>query len=107
MHVIREAYASFPRLGMLWSVGKDSTVLLWLIRKAFFGHIPMPVIHVDTTFKIASMVEFRDRLALEWRFLLLTSQNQGALDAQETFPAGNADRLTCCRLLKQTASGRC
>jgi len=37
---------------MLWSIGKDSTVLLWLARKAFFGHVPFPLVHVDTTYKI-------------------------------------------------------
>jgi sulfate adenylyltransferase subunit 2 len=100
IYLIREAYASFPRLGFLWSIGKDSTVLLWLMRKAFFGHLPIPVIHVDTTFKIASMIEFRDRLALEWGFTLVTSQNDEAIRAKETFPDGNADRLKCCHTLK-------
>ena len=38
--------------GMLWSIGKDSTVLLWLARKAFFGHVPIPLIHIDTAYKI-------------------------------------------------------
>ena len=45
---------------MLWSIGKDSTVLLWLARKAFFGHVPFPLVHVDTTYKIPSMIEYRD-----------------------------------------------
>jgi sulfate adenylyltransferase subunit 2 len=100
IHIIREAYANFARLGFLWSIGKDSTVLLWLARKAFFGHIPFPVIHVDTAFKIPEMIEFRDRLALDWRFKLVTSQNDEALAAKKTFPDGNADRLTCCHALK-------
>ena len=100
IHIIREAYSSFPNLGFLWSIGKDSTVLLWLIRKAFFGHIPFPVIHVDTTYKIDSMIEFRDKLALEWGFTLVTSKNDQSLDEGETFPNGKADRLRCCHLLK-------
>ena len=45
-----------PHLGMLWSIGKDSTVLLWLARKAFFGHVPFPLIHIDTSFKIPEMI---------------------------------------------------
>lgn len=61
--LLREAYASFPRLCMLWSIGKDSTVLLWLARKAFFGHVPFPLVHVDTSFKIPEMIMHRDRLA--------------------------------------------
>jgi sulfate adenylyltransferase subunit 2 len=52
VHLLREAYASFPQLAMLWSIGKDSTVLLWLARKAFFGHVPMPLVHIDTSYKI-------------------------------------------------------
>ena len=42
--------------GMLWSIGKDSTVLLWLARKAFFGHVPFPLVHIDTSFKIPEMI---------------------------------------------------
>ena len=48
IHILREAYASFKKLGMLWSIGKDCTVLLWLARRAFFGHVPFPLVHVDT-----------------------------------------------------------
>ena len=48
---------------MLWSMGKDSTVLLWLARKAFFGHVPFPLLHVDTSYKIPAMIEYRDRIA--------------------------------------------
>ena len=75
VHILREAYANFKNLGMLWSIGKDSTVLLWLARKAFFGHVPIPLIHIDTSFKIPEMIEYRDRLALEW------NQGQGGLAA--------------------------
>ena len=56
VHILREAYANFKNLGMLWSIGKDSTVLLWLARKAFFGHVPIPLIHIDTSFKIPEMI---------------------------------------------------
>ena len=61
IYILREAYANFKNLGMLWSIGKDSTVLLWLVRKAFFGHVPFPLIHIDTHFKIPEMIEYRDR----------------------------------------------
>ena len=47
--IIREAYKNFKNLAMLWSIGKDSTVLVWLARKAFFGHCPIPLVHIDTT----------------------------------------------------------
>ena len=66
IHILREAYSEFKNLGMLWSIGKDSTVLLWLARKAFFGHVPIPLIHVDTHFKIPEMIEHRDKLAKTW-----------------------------------------
>ena len=48
VYILREAYREFSRLCMLWSIGKDSTVLLWLTRKAFFGEVPFPLVHVDT-----------------------------------------------------------
>jgi sulfate adenylyltransferase subunit 2 len=51
IHVLREAYSEIRDLAMLWSVGKDSTVLLWVARKAFFGEVPFPLIHIDTGFK--------------------------------------------------------
>jgi sulfate adenylyltransferase subunit 2 len=101
--LFREAYASFKNLGMLWSIGKDSTVLLWLARKAFFGHVPFPLIHIDTAFKIPEMIAYRDRLAAEWRLYLIYGENRAALDARKTFPDGAVDRLTCCGLLKTEA----
>ena len=65
VYILREAYKHFNHLAMLWSMGKDSTVLLWLARKAFFGHVPFPLLHVDTSYKIPAMIEYRDRLARE------------------------------------------
>ena len=100
VHIMREAYQSFSRLGMLWSIGKDSSVLLWLCRKAFFGHVPFPVIHVDTTFKIPEMIEYRNRLALEWKLDLRYAVNEAAVQAKQTYPDGAVDRITCCGLLK-------
>jgi sulfate adenylyltransferase subunit 2 len=101
--LLREAYASFKNLGMLWSIGKDSTVLLWLTRKAFFGHVPIPLIHIDTAYKIPEMIEYRDRLAAEWNLHLIYGQNREALDAKRTFPDGAVDRIACCTLLKTEA----
>ncbi len=103
IYILREAYASFPDLCMLWSIGKDSTVLLWLARKAFFGHVPFPLVHIDTGHKIPEMIEYRDRLTREWRLLMVYGQNREALEAGRTFPAGATDRLTCCRELKTDA----
>lgn len=103
VHVLREAYREFKSLVMLWSIGKDSTVLLWLARKAFFGHCPIPLVHIDTSFKIPEMIEYRDRLALEWNLNMIVGQNTEALNRGETFPAGELSRLDCCKALKSEA----
>src|SRR3546814_580812 len=66
VYILREAYARIEPLAMLWSLGKDSNVMIWLARKAFFGHVPFPVMHVDTGKKFKEMYEFRDRYAAEW-----------------------------------------
>lgn len=103
VHIFREAYREFKSLVMLWSIGKDSTVLLWLARKAFFGHVPFPLMHVDTSFKIPAMIEFRDRLARELHLDLIVGQNREALAAKRTFPAGAISRVQCCKALKSEA----
>lgn len=103
IHIIREAYSQFNNLGMLWSIGKDSTVMLWLTRKAFFGHVPFPLIHIDTSYKILEMIEHRDRLAREWELDMIYGQNEEALENKDTFPHGNTTRLQCCKNLKTEA----
>lgn len=103
VYIFREAYRDFKNLVMLWSIGKDSTVLLWLARKAFFGHVPLPLLHIDTHFKIPEMIEYRDRLAREWRLNIVYGENAEALAKKATFPDGNCNRLTCCRNLKTDA----
>ena len=103
IHILREAYANFKNMCMLWSIGKDSTVLLWLARKAFLGHVPFPLVHIDTHFKIPEMIEYRDRLTQEWHLDMVYGENRQALDAKQTYPDGNANRLTCCKLLKTNA----
>ena len=103
IHIIRESYANFKNLGMLWSIGKDSTVLLWLVKKAFFGHVPFPLIHIDTHYKIPEMIEYRDKLTKEWHLNMVVGVNEEALAQKATFPDGNVDRITCCRNLKTQA----
>nr|WP_222615452.1 sulfate adenylyltransferase subunit CysD [Persicimonas caeni] len=101
--IIREAFNKFDNLGMLWSMGKDSSVLLWLARKAFFGHVPFPVMHVDTSYKIPEMIQFRDELADQWNLDLRVGQNKAEIEAGNTFPVGNATRVECCSMLKKDA----
>src|ERR1700677_1255084 len=103
IYILRQAYANFKNLGMLWSIGKDSTVLLWLARKAFFGHVPFPLLHIDTHYKIPEMIEYRDELALKWKLHLVVGKNEKALKEKNTFPDGKIGRVECCKLLKTEA----
>ncbi|MHB8336578.1 MAG: sulfate adenylyltransferase subunit CysD [Ignavibacteriaceae bacterium] len=103
VYILREAYREFKNLSMLWSIGKDSTVMLWLAKKAFFGHVPFPLVHIDTSYKIPAMIEYRNKLAIEWDINLIVGQNKKALQNKLTFPDGNVDRLTCCKYLKSEA----
>lgn len=101
--ILREAYSHFKHLAMLWSIGKDSTVLLWLSRKAFFGHVPFPLVHIDTAYKIPAMIEFRDRMTLEWGLNMIYGINEEALREKKTFPDNVLDHMMCCRILKTEA----
>ena len=66
IHIMREVAAEFARPALLYSIGKDSSVLLRLAQKAFHpARPPFPLLHVDTTFKFREMIEFRDRTARE------------------------------------------
>jgi sulfate adenylyltransferase subunit 2 len=69
--IFREAFARLKHLALLWSLGKDSNVMIWLARKAFFGRVPFPAMHVDTGKKFPEMYAFRDRYADEWNLDLL------------------------------------
>ena len=76
IHILREVVAQFERPVMLYSIGKDSSVLLPLARKAFYpGRIPFPLLHVDTTWKFQEMIAFRDRMADELGFDLVVHSN--------------------------------
>jgi len=65
--ILREAHARLKHIALLWSLGKDSNVMIWLARKAFFGRVPFPVLHVDTGKKFPEMYAFRERYAKEWK----------------------------------------
>ena len=60
IYILREAFARLKKLALLWSLGKDSNVMIWLARKAFFGRVPFPVLHIDTTYEFPEMLEFRE-----------------------------------------------
>lgn len=97
IYILREAYKKLGKLGMLWSIGKDSTVLLWLSKKAFFGHCPFPFIHIDTTYKIPEMIEYRDKVAKELNLDLIVHTNKEAI-ANGMGPEHG--RFVCCKSLK-------
>jgi len=80
IQIFREVAAEFDNPVMLYSIGKDSSVLLHLARKAFYpGKIPFPLLHVDTNWKFREMIEFRDKLAAKYGFDLLVHKNPDGL----------------------------
>jgi len=99
IYILREAVAEFARPVMLYSIGKDSSVMLRLAQKAFFpGKIPFPLLHVDTSYKFPEMIEFRDRYTKELGAELIVHRNEEALrDGANPFSLGTQK---CCGLLK-------
>ena len=93
IEIIRETAAAFKRPVMLYSIGKDSSVLLHLARKAFHpGRIPFKILHVDTGWKFREMIEFRDRMAEELNLDLLVHRNeQGVADDANPFNLGASE----------------
>jgi sulfate adenylyltransferase subunit 2 len=102
IHIIREVVAEFERPVMLYSIGKDSSVLLRLAQKAFHpAPIPFPLLHVDTTYKFREMIEFRDWYAAEVGARLIVHTNTGAIaEGTQPFAVGTQ---RCCGLLKTRA----
>ncbi len=100
--IIREAYHKFKgNIAILWSVGKDSTTLLWLCRKAFLGKIPFPVIHIDTGYKFPEMYKFRDKYAKEWGLDLIIGENKEQIS--KGMGPDKGEKLDCCTELKTNA----
>lgn len=100
VYIVREAYARFKDTALLWSIGKDSTALLWIARKAFFGKIPFPIIHIDTSYKFREIYEFRNKYVKEWGLNLIISKNENAL-REGVCP--EKEKLRCCNELKTEA----
>ena len=102
VHILREVASEFERPVMLYSIGKDSSVMLRLAQKAFFpAPMPFPLLHIDTGFKFREMIEFRDRMAAEAGAELLVWRNEQAI-ASGTNPIA-LDTKRCCGLLKTQA----
>ena len=91
IHIFREVVAEFENPVMMYSVGKDSSVMLRLAEKAFYPNkLPFPLLHVDTTFKFREMIEFRDQTARDHGLDLIVHVNQEALDR-----VGGVENWTC------------
>ena len=102
IHILREVVAEFERPVMLYSIGKDSSVMVRLAQKAFYpGKIPFPLLHIDTSYKFPEMIEFRDSYAREIGAELIVHQNRDALQ-QGTNPF-DLGTQKCCGLLKTKA----
>ena len=97
--IIREAYKQFKKVAILWSIGKDSSCLLWLVRKAFYGKVPFPVVHIDTGYKFPEMIKWRDEYAKKWGLNLIVGQNKEAIEAG----MNPKNKLECCTALKTQA----
>ncbi len=102
IHILREVAAEFEKPVMLYSIGKDSSVMLRLAQKAFYpAPLPFPLLHIDTGYKFREMLEFRDNLAKSIGAELLVWRNETAL-ANGTNPIA-LDTKRCCGLLKTQA----
>src|SRR5882724_3240798 len=101
IHILREVASEFQRPVMLYSIGKDSSVMLRLAQKAFHpGAIPFPLLHIDTSYKFREMIQFRDEQAARLGVNLIVHTNQDALDeGANPFRLGTS---RCCQLLKTT-----
>ena len=102
IHIIREVAAEFQRPVMLYSIGKDSSVMVRLAQKAFYpGRIPFPLLHIDTTYKFREMIEFRDRFCAKIGATLIVHTNRRAIEeGAGPFRLGTQK---CCGLLKTRA----
>jgi sulfate adenylyltransferase subunit 2 len=102
LHIIREVAAEFSNPVMLYSIGKDSSVMVRLAQKAFYpGPIPFPLLHIDTTYKFGEMIEFRDNFARSIGAKLIVHTNRQAIaEGASPFKLGTSN---CCGLLKTRA----
>ena len=110
IEIFREVAASFERPVMMYSIGKDSSVLLHLARKAFYpSRIPFPLLHIDTTWKFREMIAFRDRMAREHGFELLVHTNaEGKANNINPFDHGSSryTDIMKTQALRQALDGR-
>ena len=97
IYILREAYSRIDRIAMLWSLGKDSNVMIWLTKKALLGRVPFPVMHLDTGLEFAETYAFRDRYAREWGLELIADPCPPVEAVDPTLPP--ASRLAARKTL--------
>jgi len=102
IHIIREVAAEFQKPCLLYSIGKDSSVMLHLARKAFYpGKIPFPLLHSDTTYEFPEMIEFRDSFVREiGADLIVYTNKQAVANGANPYDLGTSK---CCGLLRTQA----
>jgi sulfate adenylyltransferase subunit 2 len=101
IYILREAHARFDRLGMLWSLGKDSNVMVWLARKAFCGHIPFPLMFCDTGKKFPEMYDFQKRYVAEWGVNLIVEDCPPIEEIDPTLPPASRSAARKTEALKR------
>ncbi|MGB6413603.1 MAG: phosphoadenosine phosphosulfate reductase family protein, partial [Candidatus Cybelea sp.] len=96
IYILREAFSCVSPLAMLWSIGKDSTALLWMVRKAFLGEVPFPMVLLDTGMEFPEVYAFRDRLVREWQLPIVNELCPPESTVDQTLPpaARHAARKT-------------
>lgn len=106
VYILREARARFDRMGMLWSLGKDSNVMVWLARKAFFGHVPFPLLFCDTGKKFPEMYAFQKRYAAEWGVELVVEDCPPIEEIDPTLPPASRSAARKTEALKRLIARR-
>lgn len=106
VYIIREAYNRIDPLAMLWSIGKDSTALLWLVRKAFFGRVPFPLVLLDTGMEMREVYDFRDRLIREWDLDCISWPCPPEEEMDQTLPPATRSAMRKTEGLKTLLAGK-
>ncbi|MCI5059997.1 MAG: sulfate adenylyltransferase subunit CysD [Alphaproteobacteria bacterium] len=86
IYILREAYARINPMAMLWSIGKDSTAMLWLVKKAFFGRVPFPLVLLDTGMEMDEVYDFRDKLVKDWDLPVINHMCPPEEEMDQTLP---------------------
>lgn len=101
IYILREAFNKFDRMGMLWSLGKDSNVTVWLARKAFLGHVPFPLMFCDTGKKFPEMYAFQHKYAAEWGVNLIVRECPPIEEIDPTLPPATRSAARKTEALKR------